>query len=168
MPRASQVSWTLCVTVRRQHVARSVLGSALRAGPAKVSPTCNKGGGNRTANLHAGCPYVINPALMAAGQCEVFAIDSQYECVFGDGAIEPVSHDEIDIVDVSVRIGTLGLCVDPGEAVHTPLAGNAGSEKIDGGCVPKRMRRDGVGQTVRTMCFLAGSFDASFVTSRSS
>ena len=64
----------------------------------------------------------IEPALHAARQREVSAVDRQHERVVEDRPIEPVRHDEIDSVGISVRVGALGPFVDPGEAVHPPLA----------------------------------------------
>src|SRR5208282_3918600 len=38
----------------------------------------------------------IEPALEAAGQLEVFAVNGEHERLVEDGAVEPIRHDEID------------------------------------------------------------------------
>jgi hypothetical protein len=64
----------------------------------------------------------VKPALQATRQREICAVDRQHERVVKDGAIEPVRHDEIDTGGVAVCVRVLGPLVDPGEAVHAPLA----------------------------------------------
>ena len=53
---------------------------------------------------------------------EIRRVDGEHERVVEDRAIEPIRHDEIDAIGIAVRIGALGPFVDPGEAVHAPLA----------------------------------------------
>src|SRR5665213_1562467 len=76
--------------------------------------------------------HAIKPALQAARQLEVFAIDRQHERVVEDGAIEPVRYDEIDAIGAATRVGALGPLIDPGETVHPPLA-NLAQRRGDGG-----------------------------------
>ena len=72
------------------------------------------------AGLPAGvlADEAIEPAFHAACQREISAIDRQHERIVEDRAIEPVRHDQIDAVGISMRVGALGPFVDPGEAMH--------------------------------------------------
>src|SRR3979411_3281870 len=49
--------------------------------------------------------YPIKPPLPAARQRKVSAVDRQHECVVQDRPIEPVRHDQIDSVGVSMGVG---------------------------------------------------------------
>jgi len=64
----------------------------------------------------------VQPALQAAGEVEIRAVDGEDERVIEHRAIEPVRHDEIDAVGPPARIGALGPLIDPGEAMHATLA----------------------------------------------
>ena len=65
----------------------------------------------------------VEPALQAAGEVEIRAVDGQHERVVENGPVEPVGHDQVDAVGLAVSVGVLGPFVDPGETVHPPLAG---------------------------------------------
>ena len=59
----------------------------------------------------------IKPALYAARQRKVSSVDRQHECIVQDCPIEPVRHDQIDSIGISMRIGALRPFIDPGKAM---------------------------------------------------
>ncbi|EJN03492.1 hypothetical protein PMI41_02486 [Phyllobacterium sp. YR531] len=63
----------------------------------------------------------IEPALQAARQAEIVAVDGQHERVVENGGVEPVRHDQFEAQRPAARIGALLPLVDPGEAVHPPF-----------------------------------------------
>jgi hypothetical protein len=67
----------------------------------------------------------VEPALQPAREVEIRAVDGQHERVVQNGPVEPVRHDQVDAVGLTVRVGVLRPFVDPGETVHPPLAGLA-------------------------------------------
>ena len=64
----------------------------------------------------------IKPALQPARQPEIGRVDGQNERLVEHGAVEPVRHDQVDAVRGTVHVRALRPFVEPGEAVHAPLA----------------------------------------------
>src|SRR5258708_19744552 len=60
----------------------------------------------------------IKPALDAARQRKVSAVERQHERIVQDRPIEPVRHDQVDSVGISMGVSALRPFVDPGEAMH--------------------------------------------------
>ena len=55
----------------------------------------------------------IEPALEAACQAEIGAVNCQYERVVEDASIKPVRHDQVEAVGTPARVGAFGPFVDP-------------------------------------------------------
>ena len=63
----------------------------------------------------------VEPALHAAGQVEISAVDGEDERIVENGTVEPVGDDQLDTAGMTVAVGAFRPFVDPGEAVHPPL-----------------------------------------------
>ena len=67
----------------------------------------------------------IKPALQAAGQPEVVAVNREHQRFVENSFVEPVRYDEIDAVGAPMRIRALRPFVDPREAVRAAFVGLA-------------------------------------------
>ena len=63
----------------------------------------------------------IEPALEAAGQREIGAVDGEDERVIEDADVEPVGQDQLDAERAAVGVGRLLPFVDPGKAMTATL-----------------------------------------------
>ncbi|WIG53946.1 MAG: hypothetical protein OJF48_004867 [Afipia sp.] len=59
----------------------------------------------------------VEPAVEAARQIEISAVDREHERVVKNGLVEPVRHDQLDALRPAVAIGALLPFVDPREAM---------------------------------------------------
>src|SRR3984893_10929948 len=64
----------------------------------------------------------IKPALQAARQRKVSAVDRQHERIVQDRPIEPVWHDQVDSVGISMGASALCPFIDPGEGMDPAFA----------------------------------------------
>ena len=60
----------------------------------------------------------IKPALDAARQRKMSAVDRQHECIVQDRPIEPVPHDQVDSFGISMGVSALRPFIDPRETMH--------------------------------------------------